>query len=545
MATRHYVVLGWNATTTTVISDIIAVSRRNQKVVVLVPHAEKESTMEELRDQLSESEQKRVSVRHGTAVHSRDLDQVAAGHAAKIIICGGRGISVAESDRRVLSRARALRSNLPYFSGDIIAELSSHRDEAILESILAKTSARSVQGVSAERLLFRFLAQAIRNEGLIDCVSQMMGRSKSNIFHVVPVSEAGKHLIGENYRDISPLAIPGSIICGIADDEHLPIYIGTRPDKSHMLTSTSRLLVIGDPIRCSDRARKDRLDLLKNANQVVGERHGKYGTDTKPEKVLICGWRAVTMVDLLKELDLVLAKGSEVTIVDDDAPDETQADELFSKFQNFDVTAIQERADSYKSLESLLGRQQEPFDHILVLSSALGQDSDTSRTYSGVEEDSNALTSLCYINQLLAMRDDKGSTKITIEFVNSKVADIAKDDGTVSNVILPHALRAHIASQTVRDRRLGAVWTELLSQFGKETYLRRADDLLSICGRSRRASFAEVVEGASTARKEIVVGFIKGSGDSEMKPIINPQGAELSTERDWDGSDLFITLAED
>lgn len=79
-----------------------------------------------------------------------------------------------DGDRKVISRALALKQSIPDFKGEIVAELNNKRDERIIKRIFEQTQASSIQTINAEELLFRFLAQAIRSPGLADIVDTMM-----------------------------------------------------------------------------------------------------------------------------------------------------------------------------------------------------------------------------------------------------------------------------------------------------------------------------------------------------------------------------------
>lgn len=546
VAAGHTLICGWNHNTPKIIADINAVSGTRTKIVLLVAESEKEIMMEELRETLSEEQQKRISisVRSGSPVLTHDLDKVAASRADKIILSAGRGVGAAESDRRVLSRALALRSNVPLFSGDIVAELSSSRDEPILQSIFKSTRAKSVQAVSAERMLFRFMAQAVRQVGLADCVAELMGGNKSTVFHVLPLASAAPNLVGMNFRDVRPTAIPGAIVAGYVDPSTGKVNIAACGGSvSHSLTARTEILLLGVPS-----SRQASIAPSKSAaNPASGQVESKvvnrrpFSARPNAENILVCGWRSGTMPEFLTELDAILPRGSSVTIVDEHAPDlSSKAVASEMKMKNVALSTIKKSAADYETLEQLLGARQKPFDHVLVLSSALGQDETSGVETPDVEEDSKALTSLCYINALLAEREDGGSslTTVTVEFVNDKVADIARVDNSVTNIIMPHALSAHIAAQTVRDSRLNTVWTELLSQDGKEVYLRPASVYLK--SRSGVASFAAITTDAASERDEIVLGFIKKDGES----VLNPSGNLRFGARSWSPDDQIVVLAE-
>lgn len=540
VASNHILLCGWNSNSTQIIRDLNAVGT-SKRIVILVSPSEKEELMEELRDVLSDQQKKkiRISVRTGTPVFANDLNRVAALRASKIILVSPKSASPGEADRRVLSRALALRSAMPFYRGDIVAELSSTHDGRILHSILRDTLARSVATISSDRLLYRFMAQAVRQRGLADCVAQMMGENPRTVFHFRPVATVAPNLVGVPFKDLRPTTIPGAIVCGYIDDSTGKVVIGTTSSKdSPVLSAETQLLLLGMPSRSQAKianipeSRRAASSDVQTGNAL--ERR-KSAVRRMPENVLVCGWRPDSMDEFLNEMDSMLTAGSKVTILDEDAPEALSS----QKFKNISVVPVKKKADKYENLAELLGGKSNRYDHILILSSALGTENDSYETVGGGDEDSRTLSSLCYINELLKDRADKGATSVTIEFLNQKVAQIAKEQKEVTNAILPHALSAHISAQAIRDDRLGPVWSELLSQEGREVYLRPAS--LYINPDMEHASFINLADKAATERDEILIGYIDEDGDT----VINPSGPSRFQPQSWSSRDLLITLANE
>lgn len=540
VASNHILLCGWNANSTQIIRDLNAVGTA-KRIVILVSPTEKEQMMAELHDALSDEHKKRirVSVRSGSPIFANDLNRVAAARASKIILVAPRTATADESDRRVLSRALALRSTLPFYRGDIVAELSSTDDGRILRTILHDTQARSVEAISSDRLLYRFMAQAVRHRGLADCVAMMMGKNPRTVFHFRPVSNLAPNLVGVPFSDLRPTTVPGTIICGYFDDMNGKVVIGTAAVKDGpTLTPETQLLVLGLPTRSQSKIANIPESRRISSSEVrpgnVTERR-KTSHRRLPENILVCGWRSIGTDEFLTELDSTLTSGSKVTVLDQDAPQLTSV----SNFKNITVVPVHKRADTYQNLKDLLAGKSKKYDHILVLSSALGVEGESLEGVVQGDEDSRTLSSLCYINDLLKNREDGGSTTVTIEFLNEKVARIVREHKGVTNTILPHALSAHISAQTIRDNRLNAVWSELLSQEGREVYLRPAS--LYVNPDMEYASFAGISDKAATERDEIVIGYIGNDGC----PVINPTGPLRLQPQPWTSGDQVIVLANE
>lgn len=208
------------------------------------------------------------------------------------------------------------------------------------------------------------------------------------------------------------------------------------------------------------------------------------------------------------------------------------------------MTCVKKKADRYETLASFIKEGSKSYNHVVILGSALGDDAENDSRVTR-EEDSKTLATLMYVNDLLekqrsASKKTGKPTVVTVEFLNEGVATMAKEEGNVTNAILPQALSSKIAAQTVRDFRLNEVWRELLSQKGREVYLRPAGSYKQIAG--ERMSFASVSDALATSNDDIVIGFIPRHSP---RVKINPQEGERYQTRIWDKRDTLIVLSEE
>lgn len=526
IARDHIVVLGWGSRVGQTLRDLSALGAR-ERVVVLAAADEREALMAELRQMVGSDVRRRLRLlyREGVPVLSEDLKRVSAGTAKKIVLVNPRTGDLVDADRKVISRALALKQSVPEFSGDVVAELNSLRDESIIRRILEHTNARSVETINSERLLFRFMAQAIRQPGLADVVAQLMGSDPATVFHVRDVNNVAPKLVGARYSDVRPTSIPGAIICGYFGEDG-KVVLKSPSQEGPVLTKDSKLLLLGYP------GSKKHLDKPRsvfeqaNAKKLLG---GKALRKSRPENFLVCGWRP-DMKAMLVELDSTLPKGSKMIILDDDAPEKVNM-----KLKNLSVKCVVKRPDRYENLEELL--LDKSYDHVVLLGSALGIEDNVSAM--GTDEDSKALATMVYVNELLSRRKDRTfQTFVTIEFNNQDVANIAKENGIVANAILPQNLGAKIAAQTMRDSRLNSVWDELLSQRGKEVYLVPMEEYLH--GSGSKQSFRSIADSAASELDDIVIGYVpKGQA-----PNINPTGKDRYESRTWLPGDFMIVLSD-
>lgn len=542
----HILVCGWSPHVSQILKDVNSVDSR-VKVVVLAGPEHKQPMIEHMRDVLSEEERGKLRVfyRSGAPIVKEDLDRVGASRAKKIILVSSRDGDLVDADRRILSRALALRQNLPAFSGDIVAEINSVRDERILKSILSTTAARSVETINAEQLLFRFMAQAIRQPGLADVVANLMGDDPRAVFHVRKAKEVAPQLVGANYADVRPTSVPGSVLCGFFG-KNGKVTIGTGQNMlatgdGTKLAADTELLLLGSKdgkVSSMEKSRSFMVSRTAQSRMASLSRTSVKGEKRGAETYLVCGWRQ-DMQDMLSELDTVLAPGSKITILDEDTPDSLPT------FKHLTVSCVKKRPDRYENLEELLHHKAKPYDHVVLLGSAYG-DNINSATRRGQDQDTKTLASLVYVNELLKRQYETNVAKkpnirpsiVTVEFMNERVAGMGREQGNVTNAILPQNLSAKIAAQTVRDSRLNCVWKELLSQWGREVYMRPCVAYADTA--EQNYSFAALSDTLAKTTDDILIGYVRQDG----QVIINPQGSEKFNSREWDKGDMLIVLSE-
>lgn len=581
VASNHVLVCGWNGHVPRMLASIYA-DNPATRVVVLATSRERSELVSELSDVLSLKQRKRIKlmIRPGVPILSEDLARVAASRASRIVLLAsspsGSDDAVVsssareEANRLVIARALALRDALPDYKGGILAELSSPRDEAIVRKILAPTGAR-VHTLNTDLAFHKFLAQATRQPGLCDVISRLMGDSPAETFRVVPAQTAAPHLVGRRLSEVSPTAVPGSILCGTMDAAtgamHLGVGNANRVSDAP-LRPGSRLVLLGahagskaaaakgasaDPAAASTAA----APLLAEALTVPIR--SSVGNSKAAESILICGWRH-DLVATLEELGASVPRGSTVTIV---APDADLG--LPKAAGNARIVHVRGNPGQYDALRAALTRRvpgrrhghgRPAHDHVLVLSSALnGGASELSAD--SLEEDSKSLANLAYVIAALDADGDGAPDDVHVaaEFMSSRVGEIAAAENAVGNVIMPRVLASRLAAQAVRDSSVYRLWMELLSQTGREVYVRPAAEYLSIPTAAAAsaeadapepllASFAQLARSVAAARDDVLLGYAPAGSEGMGGAVINPTDADRDTMRTWGPGDQLIVMSE-
>lgn len=580
VASNHVLVCGWNGHVPRMLASIYQTNPAT-RVVVLATSRERSELVSELSDVLTPEQRRRIKlmVRPGVPILKEDLARVAAARASRIVLvasspAGGDAVvspaAREEANRLVISRALALRDALPNYKGGVLAELSSSRDEAIVQKILAPMGAR-VHTLNTDLALHKFLAQATRQPGLCEVIARLMGDAPAESFRVVPVETAAPHLLGRRLSEVSPTAVPGSILCGALDAVTGAMHLGVG-NATHVgdapLGPESRLVLLGDrpgskaaakvasavPAGASTAA----APLL--AEPLTVPIRSSVGTPKGPESILICGWRP-DLVATLEELGASVPRGSTVTIV---AP---EADlDLPKAAGNAKVEHVCGNPGQYDALRAALtrrahgrrrGRGRPAHDHVLVLSSALnGGASELSAD--SLEEDSKSLASLAYVIAALDTDGDgvPDNVHVAAEFMSARVGEIAAAENAVGNVIMPRVLASRLAAQAVRDSSVYRLWMELLSQTGREVYVRPATEYIGAPGQAAAdagpdtpepvlASFAQLARSVAAARDDVVLGYVPVGSDGMAGAVLNPTDADRDTVRAWGPGDQLIVMSNE
>lgn len=579
VATGHVLVCGWNGHVPRMLASIYQ-NNPATRVVVLATSRERSELVSELSDVLSLEQRRRIKlmIRPGVPILKEDLARVAAARASRIVLVassptgGDAVVSPAareEANRLVISRALALRDALPDYKGGVLAELSTPRDEAIVRKILAPTGAR-VHTLNTDLAVHKFLAQATRQPGLCEVITRLMGDAPAETFRVVPVETAAPHLLNRRLSEVSPTAVPGSILCGALDAVTGAIHLGVGNANrvgDAPLGPGSRLVLLGArpgskaaaKVPAADPAGGSTAAAPLLAEELTVPIRSSVTIPKSPESILICGWRP-DLVATLEELGASVPRGSMVTIVSPEADLEVP-----KTAGNAKVEHIRGDPGQYEALRMALnrrglvrrhGRDRPAHDHVLVLSSALnGGASELSAD--SLEEDSKSLASLAYV---IAGLDSDGDgvpdeVHVAAEFMSARVGEIAAAEHAVGNVIMPRVLASRLAAQAVRDSSVYRLWVELLSQQGREVYVRPATEYLGIRAEAAAdagvntpepvlASFAQLARSVAAVRDDVVLGYVPVGSDGIEGAVLNPTDSDRDTVRAWGPGDQLIVMSD-
>jgi len=268
----------------------------------------------------------RVMVRHGQPHKIEDLHHVAADTAGTIVLMADRSQAKEVRDAFILRALVSIRSEGWPVQGRILAVLSLMRNRPLFEQVGGPTT----DIVLLDRFLAKLMVQCTRQWGLGSIVGQTFGFEGSE-FYIRPVPQ---HLVGCSFS-VASFYYPGAVLCGIIHD----VEGGKGPVKRtvEMCPRMTRELQAGEEFVLlaedsasawpSNKPSKRPPSLMTEVDAHEPLSHREH----LPEHIMILGWNEMLGVMLL-ELDLMVAKGTEVLILAPKPADER--DSLIDKVQH-------------------------------------------------------------------------------------------------------------------------------------------------------------------------------------------------------------------
>ncbi|KAH9261472.1 hypothetical protein BASA81_000128 [Batrachochytrium salamandrivorans] len=372
----HTLILGWSDKIIPVVREL-CLATNHQHVIVILAERPKSEMEHELHQRLSKDELQNTLMifRSGNPSMQEELNKVCAGSAKSVVILADSNLSADESDARVVRCVLSLQGVRLPTMGHIVVEMCDvdNRDLGLL------ADSKNVEVVVAHDLIGRLMIQSAREPGLSHVLEKLLGFENEVLsLYSFPELEActfGELLF--RFEDAVPIGIKPfdrhaayqqvrnskwrkrSLIRRDWDgtlkqssfntsntEEHLsksfskdaaPIidhfdkaYDSSEEDQND-LAFTRRVmmnppndyvLAAGDEIMFIS-SRKLTSPVLKSFSHLPKNAYRSFLTMkpahrpivlTKPERFLFCGWRR-DVDDIILELDELVCKGSEVTIL--------------------------------------------------------------------------------------------------------------------------------------------------------------------------------------------------------------------------------------
>ena len=502
----HVIILGTGGGLFTIVSELIEcnANHKREALVIMDDKKDKDVMDDMINDRFPDTKTTRIICRCGNISDVNDL-KVCSFDTCKSVIIN------ADTDARTLKCILAATRLLKEYHNDKAFITAVIRDEENKEA--AEVAGEGYAEVlSFNDMMSRIIAHTGRNAGLSRVYTEIFDADGSE-FYVEEHPEAAGRTISELNR-----LFPVSTVIGFikADGEIL-----LNPERDLKAEKDDKLILLAED---DGESHMDDQPHAINEGLILKE----YRKDPPEKKdMLILGYSSKIKY-ILEEEDNYVAPGSNMIV----ALPESQAlcrDEIESiKLKNISVEVVECDIYSRNGLESLLKED----NTILVLAdNEEGMDDEKAE-----QKDAKILLVLL---QLKYLSETKGyRMTVTSEMLkteNQELAEIAE----VNDFVISSNITSLIVTQICQERKLKAIFEELLREEGSEIYVRPAGCYIKT---GEKTDIYTACEAASRHR-EVLIGYRKddaNTGDIEI--VTNPPKA---SEVLFEDQDSFVVIAAD
>lgn len=503
IVSNHTVILGYQESIFTIISELI-VANENQKkaTIVVLSKVPKQQMEDEIKTRVPKSKKTSIIVRNGSTCDFEDLNKCSVENCKSVII-------IEENDFSVIKSLIAVSSILD-FNKD--CSLYNPHISAIIYEKCNLEVARLAGKEYAEILHFsdaisRIMANTCCQPGISKVFTELFNFDGDEIyFSKNPFKSAIKFSDAiEQFENCTVIGVKKGNLTKI------------NPDKNMIIELSDQIILLAAD-DYDYQIRKPEFQYLTDVfieNPKIENREN--------EKLLILGNNEL-LEKIIEELDYYLSEGSVITLADKDENGYSKFNT--NRYRNLKVNIIQEDIYSRKTIEKLISKG---YKHVLILS-------DKSE---GTEfADSRTLLILMYLRDI-SLRSQLNFS-ITSEMLSIKNQELAKI-ADVSDFVISSNITSLILSQISENRLLAPVFADLLDSDGSEIYMKNASDYVKINSKIQIHSLVCYF----SQRNQIFIGYKTDrieNGEHKIDIITNPRKSDFVT---FMAEDKIILISEE
>lgn len=495
--TGHTVVIGFNDSIYTILSELIEAGENQKKsCIVVIGEEEKEVMEESIRGHIKNFKTTRIICKSGKLTESYLLERAALETCKSIIINQDDDFSVIKI---ILAAVNYLKSK-DAFENDLHITSMIH-DQVNLDAAKMAGEGKA-EVLFFEDALSRIMAHTCRQPGLSLVLTEFFDFGGDEFYF-----ENFPELEGKTFGEVLNL-FENSTVIGLRKEG----IVLLNPPMDTVFAAEDQVIHLAEDDNTSKPSRQQpEIDLSAKAS-------AQNNVSDSKKHLLVLGYNHF-LPDILEELDNYAEPGSMITVAGVEFPEES---EIKKAYNNIVVT--QKECDIYnrKELETLI---QDTTDDILLLS-----DLDA-----GVDE-SDAKTLLI----LIQLRDISSKWKrefnITSEMCSVSNQELAKV-ANVNDFVVGSTITNLIITQVAENRELALLFDDLLDADGSELYMKKASRYVKT---GVETDFYAITKIAAK-RGEIAVGYKKLS-ENGIQIVTNPKKSERVS---FTEEDYLIVIAED
>ncbi|HUG40655.1 MAG TPA: hypothetical protein VMM12_09225 [Longimicrobiales bacterium] len=503
----HIVILGWTNRTEAIIRELLASRGRVRRFlrrygardlhIVVLARAVTAAFAQDLRDAIGDDwDDRRITLRSGTALRAEHLDRVDAINAAAVIIpaaeYGEAGAERADTHtmKTLLSLGRPGRGGDP--PPYVVAEIFDPGKAALAEHVYPG----ELEVVASHAVVSRLLAQNIRHAGLSQVYTQLLThRQGVDIF----IRELDGVRSGTPFGQLSA-RFPRAVLIGVVRPTADDLVPHLNPPASFTVQDDDRLVLLAHRYVDTEVVPAG---TAGPASPPTGPTAGATpeaapAAPAADRRILILGWNHKVPA-LIEEFTTYPGERFRLDIVAAVPPDErTQRLRRLMAGSGVEVNHVQ--AD-YTEPDQIDGLEPRSYDVVLLMGSDwLG---------SSEESDARTLLGFLLLRQTLE-RGDGPRPGIIVELLDPENVRLLGE--SESEVIISPLIVSHILAQVALRRELQAVFEDLFTAGGADITFRPATDY---AGPGDDVAFS-TLEAAAHARGHTLLGLRSRARPAEL-----------------------------
>jgi len=492
----HTVVIGFNDSIYTILTELIEAGANRKKNCVVVLGEEEKDVMEDLiKGHIEDLRTTTIVVKSGKLTEDFLLDRASLETSKSIIINQEDDFSVIKI---ILATVNYLKSKNA-FNNDV------HITSMIYNK--ANQNAAKIAGEGKAEVLYfkdalsRIIAHTCRQPGLSTVLTGFFTFSGDEFYF-----ENFPELAGKAFGDTLNL-FEHSTVVGLAQDGHVML----NPSMDTKLKSEDYVIHLAlDDNTSKPKGQVPHLDLSVAAVSIEG-------LSSESNHLLVLGYNH-HLPDIVAELDNYAEKGSTVTLAGLDLPDIFEV----RRYKNIDV--ITRECDIYDRTELDTLIQDKTVDILLLSDLECSND----------VADAKTLLLLIQLRDISKKRNREFNITSEMRSVdNQKLAQVAD----VNDFVVGNTITNLMITQVAENRKLALLFEDLLDADGSELYMKKACHYVKT---DVETDFYTITEIAKS-RNEIVVGYKKRTA-SGIQIRTNPKKSDRVSFCD---EDYLIVIAND
>jgi voltage-gated potassium channel Kch len=485
----HTVILGWSDSIFTIISELtLANESRRKPVIVILADRDKVDMEDDVKAKVPDLRGTRVICRSGSPMDIDDLALSSHTTARSVILLAPEASE--DPDSEVIKTLLALTHG-GADGPNIVAEI---RNPTNLEAARLVGADRTVL-LDIRETVAKLVVQTSRQSGAAAVYTELFDYDGDEIYFL------DQHDLGAQTYAEALLAFEKASVIGLIEDG-----VPTLNPPGDTLVGNRTLVVVAEDdagLETEGRA-ETRPDLDALGTEV--------GREEAPTQGVLIGWNERAPI-VLRELDHYAPPGSTLTVVTSFGQPNVPV------LDNLAVTVVAASTTDRATLETYVVGG---LDQVIVL------------CYSDHLEvqaaDARTLVTLLHVRDILGKLG--AATPVVTEMLDDRNRVLAQV-AHVDDVVVSGEIVSLLVTQLSEDRRLEAVFGQLLGDEGSEIYLRPAEWYVQP---GRQVSYATVVAGAA-ARGATAIGY----KSDDLGVLVNPAKSQTF---DVQSGDRVVVLAE-